>query len=76
MSRVKATFTLDEQVVNELTAFSQGLSKKKSHIIETALSIYFDMMDVKLAEQISDAVDAGDEETIPAEDVWKELGID
>lgn len=76
MSRIKATFTLDEHVVNELAEFSKGLSKKKSHIIETALSIYFDMMDVKLAEKISHAVDSGDEELIPAEDVWKELGLD
>jgi len=72
MSRIKTTFTLDEDVVAELETFSKGLSKKKSHIIETALSIYFDMMDSHLAEKILKDVESGKEELVDAEKVYKD----
>lgn len=75
MPRIKTTFTLDEAVVAELETFSKGLSKKKSHIIETALSIYFDMMDSRLAEKIIKDVESGKEELVDAEEVYKNLGL-
>jgi len=75
MSRIKTTFTLDENVVAELETFSKGLTKKKSHIIETALSIYFDMMDSHLAEKILKDVESGEEELVDAEKVYKDLGL-
>lgn len=75
MSRIKTTFTLDESVVAELETFSKGLSKKKSHIIETALSIYFDMMDSRLAEKILKDVESGSEDIVDAEEVYKKLGL-
>jgi predicted DNA-binding protein len=52
------------------------LSKKKSHIIETALTLYFDMMDVKLAKKLLKDIKEGKEEVLSAEQVYKELGIE
>jgi predicted DNA-binding protein len=76
MKRLKATFTLDEKMLEELSAFSEGFSQKKSHIVEKALNLYFDMMDNKLAEKIMSDVEKGKEELIDAEDVYKSLGLD
>jgi len=75
MSRIKTTFTLDEQIVNELETFAHGLSKKKSHIIETALTLYFDMMDVKLAKKILQDIKDNKEELFTEEEALKELGL-
>ena len=72
MQRERATFTLDKEVIGELNSIAKELHLKKSHIIERALIIYFDYLDVEIAKKrLADKNDA----VIPAEDVWNELGL-
>ena len=72
MQRERATFTLDHEVIKELDSIAKELHLKKSHIIERALIIYFDYLDIEIAKQrLADKNDA----VIPAEDVWNELGL-
>jgi len=73
MNRERTTFTLDSEIIKELNSISEELNLKKSHIVEKALILYFDYLDVKIAKKrIADKKD----EIIPAKDVWKELGLD
>jgi predicted DNA-binding protein len=67
--------TLDEEVSNELEIMANELGEKKSKIIEKALTVYFDLMDIKLAEKRMKDLEKGREKLIDAEEVWKNLGI-
>lgn len=71
----KMSITLDNAVASELEAIAKELNEKKSHLIENALMIYFDMLDEKLADKRLKELETGKTKTIPAEDVWKELGL-
>ncbi|MBD3809319.1 MAG: hypothetical protein IE884_02170 [Sulfuricurvum sp.] len=71
----KMSITLDNSVANELNALSKELNKKKSHVIENALMLYFDMLDEEIADKRLREVEEGTVKTISAEEVWKELGI-
>ena len=46
----KMSITLDNEVALELSAIAKELNEKKSHLIENALMIYFDMLDEKLSD--------------------------
>jgi RHH-type transcriptional regulator, rel operon repressor / antitoxin RelB len=71
----KMSITLDNSVANELNALAKELNEKKSHVIENALMLYFDMLDEKISDKRLREVEEGTVKTISAEDVWKELGI-
>ena len=71
----KMSITLDNEVMMELNAIAKELNKKKSHLIENALMIYFDMLDEKLADKRLRELESGAVKAIPAQDVWKELGL-
>jgi predicted DNA-binding protein len=71
----KMSITLDNEVVMELNAIAKELNEKKSHLIENALMIYFDMLDEKLADKRLSELESGAVKAIPAQDVWKELGL-
>ena len=71
----KMSITLDNEVVMELNAIAKELNEKKSHLIENALLIYFDMLDEKLADKRLRELESGTVKAIPAQDVWKELGL-
>ncbi|MBV5334579.1 MAG: hypothetical protein JZU49_02090 [Sulfuricurvum sp.] len=71
----KMSITLDNEVVMELNAIAKELNEKKSHLIENALMIYFDMLDEKLADKRLRELESGAVKAIPAQDVWKELGL-
>ena len=75
MSRLKKIFTLDENIVIELENVSKELNEKKSHIVEKALNLYFDLLDVKIADKRMDDILSGKTKIIPFENVEKELGI-
>jgi predicted DNA-binding protein len=62
-------------MIDELNEVSEELNEKKSHIVEKALSMYFDYIDEKIADKRLDDLKCGKEKTIPAEDVFKELGL-
>ena len=75
MQKIRNTFTLSDFIVEELNSVSSELNEKKSHIVEKALSMYFDYLDEKIADKRLDDLKSGKEKLIPAEDVFKELGI-
>ena len=71
----KMSITLDNSVADELNAIAKELNEKKSHLIENALMLYFDMLDEKLSDKRLREVDEGSATPISAEEVCKELGL-
>lgn len=58
-----------------LNGSARELGEKKSYIIEKALTAYFDLLDLKIARQRLKDLEKGKDKVIPAEKIWKELGI-
>jgi len=73
--QVRHNITLDEEVSKELETISKELGEKKSKIIEKALTVYFDLLDLRLARKRMKELEAGRDTLIDAEEVWKDLGI-
>ncbi len=73
--QVRHNITLDEDVSKELDTMAKELGEKKSKIIEKALTVYFDILDLKLAETRMKELEKGRDKLIDAEEVWKNLGI-
>ena len=71
----KMSITLDNKIASELNAVALELNEKKSHLIENALMLYFDMLDEKVSDKRLRELQSGEVKTIPAEEVWKELGL-
>ena len=71
----KMSITLNNAVADELNVVATELNEKKSHLIEKALMLYFDVLDESLADKRLKDLESGKVDTIPAEDVWKELGL-
>ncbi|HFU76339.1 MAG TPA: hypothetical protein ENK66_08855 [Arcobacter sp.] len=71
----RLNITLSNPIVEELNTFVDELGTKKSHLIEEALTYYFDMLDEKLASKRLKELEEGKVKTVPAKDVWKELGL-
>jgi predicted DNA-binding protein len=67
--------TLDEDVSKELDTMAKELGEKKSKIIEKALTVYFDLLDLKLAKKRMKDLEKGRDKLINSEEVWKDLGI-
>jgi len=72
MSRTRAIFTLDSELVQELGELSAELTMTRSGLVEQSLLFYFDYLDVTLAEKR--LADDGDE-VVPGEKVFEELGL-
>ncbi|MFC2142383.1 ribbon-helix-helix domain-containing protein [Acidobacteriota bacterium] len=73
--QVRYNITMDKDVSDELENISRELGEKKSRIIEKALTVYFDLLDLKLAQKRLKDLDEGRDHIRTAEDVWKELDI-
>ena len=76
MKRIRTTFTLDEDILAELNQYAEELDTKKSHIVESSLTAFFDYLDLKVDEKRLEDLENGDSEIVSAADVWKELDID
>jgi predicted DNA-binding protein len=72
---IRHNITLDEEVSKELEDIAKELGEKKSYIIEKALTVYFDLLDLKLAKKRLKELKDGKAKLIDAEEVWKELDI-
>jgi len=72
MNTVRLNITLPASINNDMNHFAEELNEKKSHIIASALEMYFDYLDIKVAEKRI-AEDDGTRYT--AEEVFNELGI-
>ena len=71
MKRVRSTFTLDKEVIDELDAIAGELGEKKSHIVEKALTMYYDYLDVAIAEKRLREIERGESDLIPAEEAYR-----
>jgi hypothetical protein len=75
MHKVRSTFTVSDFIIDELNSVSAELNEKKSHIVEKALSMYFDTIDERLSDQRLKNLEDKKEKLIPADEVFKELGL-
>lgn len=75
MHKIRSTFTVSDFIIDELNSVSKELNEKKSHIVEKALSMYFDAIDEKLSDQRLKNLENKKEKLIPADEVFKELGL-
>jgi predicted DNA-binding protein len=73
--QVRHNITLDEDVSKELDTMADELGEKKSKIIEKALTVYFDLLDLKLAKKRMKDLEEGRDKLIDAKEVWKDLGL-
>ncbi len=73
--QVRHNITLDQDVSKELESVAAELKEKKSAVIEKALEVYFDLLDLKLARKRLADLEQGCDRVLTAEDVWKKLGI-
>ncbi len=75
MHKIRSTFTVSDFVIDELNSVSKELNEKKSHIVEKALGMYFDALDEKLSDQRLKNLELKKEKLMPADEVFKELGL-
>jgi predicted DNA-binding protein len=75
MHTVKSTFTLPDNITNELNDIAAELGEKKSRIVANALDMYFDHLDLKIAKQRSEAIKRGEVQTLSGEEMRAELGL-
>ena len=73
--QVRHNITLDEEISTELETAAKELGEKKSYIIEKALAVYFDLLDLKLAKKRMKDLEKGRDKILDAEKVWKSLDI-
>jgi predicted DNA-binding protein len=73
--QVRYNITMDKDVSEELETVAREMGEKKSRIIEKALTVYFDLLDLKLARKRLKDLDEGHDRIRSAEDVWEELDI-
>ncbi|WP_294886955.1 hypothetical protein [Sulfurimonas sp. RIFCSPLOWO2_12_36_12] len=71
MNTVRLNITLPASLNEEINHFSEELNEKKSHIIASALEMYFDYLDIRVAEKRLH----NNEPTFTLEEVRKELGL-
>jgi predicted DNA-binding protein len=73
--QVRHNITIDAEVSKELEDLARELGEKKSNLIEQALTVYFDLLDLQVARKRLKDLEKGKAKLIDAEDVWKDLGI-
>ena len=75
MRTKRLNITLDREIADTLSEIARETKEKKSHIIEKALLFYFDYLDITIAEERIEKLKKGKTKLIPAEKIYKELGI-
>jgi predicted transcriptional regulator len=73
--QVRHNITIDSEVSQELDRLADELGEKKSALIEKALTVYFDLLDLQIAKKRMKDLEKGKARLVRAEDVWKDLGI-
>ena len=73
--QIRHNITLDEDISLELDSVAGELGEKKSSIIEKALAVYFDFLDLKIVQKRMKDLKEGRDRIINAKEVWKEIGI-
>jgi len=70
MRNARLNITIPSSLNDEISNYSKELNQKKSHLIASALDMYFDYLDIKIAEKR--AKEGG--ENISFDDFFKDLG--
>jgi len=73
--QVRHNITIDAEISRELESLAEEFGEKKSALIERALTVYFDLLDLKVARKRLKEIEKGKAKLVKAEDVWKDLGI-
>ncbi|NLT23034.1 MAG: CopG family transcriptional regulator [Syntrophorhabdus sp.] len=73
--QTRHNITLTEDIARELDSVAGELGEKKSSVIEKALMVYFDLLDLKIAQKRMKDLKEGRDRIVDARDVWKEIGI-
>ena len=73
MSTTRLNITLPTSINNDITRYAEELNEKKSHIITSALEMYFDYLDIRVAEK---RLNDPNLKTVPMDEFFKELGLD
>jgi len=73
--QVRHNITLNDDISRELETIVSELGEKKSSIIEKALTVYFDFLDLKLVQKRLKDLSEGRDSIVDAKEAWKELGI-
>lgn len=71
MNTARLNITIPESLNNDINHYAEELNQKKSHIISAALDMYFDYLDLKVAEKRLE----DNEPTYTLEEMKKELGL-
>ncbi len=73
MSTVRLNVTLPASINEDMNRFSEELNEKKSHIIASALEMYFDYLDIRVAEK---RLNEPDLKSVPMNKFFEELVLD
>ena len=73
MNTTRLNITLPTSINNDITRYAEELNEKKSHIIASALEMYFDYLDIKVAEK---RLNDPDLKTVSMDDFFEDLGVD
>lgn len=76
MATIKKLLSLDEGIAKELENVADALHKTQKEVVESALDFYFDYTDTVVADKVTREIKSGEMQTLDAEDVYKELGIE
>ena len=71
MRKARLNITIPSSLNDEINNYSKELNQKKSHLIASALDMYFDYLDLKIAEKRAKK----DSKNISFDDFFKDLGI-
>ncbi|MBM3296242.1 MAG: CopG family transcriptional regulator [Candidatus Aminicenantes bacterium] len=72
---MRHNITIDAEISEELESLARELGEKKSTLIEKALTVYFDLLDLHVARKRLKALEKGKGRLVDAETVWKNLGL-
>ena len=71
MRKARLNITIPASLNDEISNYSKELNQKKSHLIASALDMYFDYLDLKIAEKRAKE----DSKNISFDDFFKDLGV-
>ncbi len=71
----KLSVMINEETIKNLETFSCELNEKKESLIEKAIDFYSEQLELKIAEKRLKELEMGETRAIPAEEVYKELGL-
>jgi hypothetical protein len=73
MNTVRLNVTLPASINDDMNRFAEELNEKKSHIIASALEMYFDYLDIRVAEK---RLNDPNFKTVSMNEFFEELGVD